>query len=373
MHLYLHIPFCKQKCSYCNFHFSTVLKHKTEMIEAICKELELRKNEINQPLETIYFGGGTPSILTDKELGQIFNKIEQLFEIQPNAEITLEANPDDLNAPKVKELRQTPVNRFSIGIQSFFNEDLQLMNRAHSAQEADASIKRVQDAGFENITIDLIYGAPTTTDTMWKQNLQKTLDLQVPHVSSYALTVEPKTILQHQISKGILTEINDARQQNQFNVLVETLTQNGFDHYEISNFGKQDFHSKHNSAYWKGKCYIGIGPSAHSYNVNSRAWNISNNTQYIKEIQQNKMPQEIEHLSHEDILNELTMIGLRTNYGIDLSKLQQQIPEDIYNEWFVGVERFSQEGKLMRKDNRLFLNPEYRFFADGIASELFVV
>lgn len=343
------------------------------MVDAICKEMELRKHEIQQPLETIYLGGGTPSILSDKELSQIFTKIESLFEIVPNAEITLEANPDDLNPNKINQLRKSPVNRFSIGIQSFFEKDLRLMNRAHSAQEAESSIKRTQDAGFENITIDLIYGAPTTTHEMWKTNLQKTIAFEVPHVSSYALTIEPKTILQHQIQKGILNEIDEAKQQHQFNLLVETLTQNGFEHYEISNFGKKEFHSQHNSAYWLGKNYVGIGPSAHSYDGNSRSWNFANNTRYLKQIFNNKLPQEKEILSPKDVLNELTMIGLRTSYGIDLVQLQHKIPEELYTEWKKNTTKFIQEGKLISKENTLFLHPKFRFFADGIASELFVI
>lgn len=344
------------------------------MIAAICKELELRKHEIQQPLKTIYLGGGTPSILTDKELSQIFTKIESLFEIVPNVEITLEANPDDLNQIKINQLRKSLVNRFSIGIQSFFEEDLRLMNRAHSAQEAESSIKRTQDAGFENITIDLIYGAPTTTHEMWKTNLQKAIEFEVPHVSSYALTIEPKTILQHQIQKGILKEIDDAKQQQQFQILVETLTQNGFEHYEISNFGKKGFHSQHNSAYWLGKNYVGIGPSAHSYNGDSRSWNVANNTQYVKHIFEGNLPQEEEEiLSPKDVLNELTMIGLRTIYGIDLELLQQKIPEELFLEWKQNTTKFIQDGKLIWKENKLFLHPNFRFFADGIAAELFLV
>ena len=373
MHLYLHIPFCKQKCSYCNFHFSTSFQQKSEMVEAICKELKLRQHEITKPLETIYLGGGTPSVLDASEFYQIFHQIETLFEIAPNAEITLEANPDDLNASKVNEIRQSPINRLSIGVQSFFDKDLKLMNRAHTAQEADASIKRSQDAGIENISIDLIYGSPTTTNEMWSKTLKKAIDLKVPHVSSYALTIEPKTIIQHQINKGIIADVDDEKQQHQFQMMVETLTSHGFDHYEISNFGKPDFYSKHNTSYWLGKLYTGVGPSAHGYNGKERYWNIANNSKYIQSIQQNKLNQEREILSPNDILNELTMIGLRTVYGIDLKLLKDQIPEELFTEWQENTKQFIEEGKLNLKENKLYLNPEFRFFADGIASDLFIV
>ncbi|MGI9527045.1 MAG: radical SAM family heme chaperone HemW, partial [Weeksellaceae bacterium] len=312
-------------------------------------------------------------VLTDQELNQIIKQIERLYEISDDVEITLEANPDDLTQNKINELAKTPINRFSIGVQSFFDEDLRLMNRAHNAQEADASIKRSQDAGFENITIDLIYGSPTTSDAMWKANLDKAVDLQVPHISSYALTIEPKTVLKHQIKVGKVQAVDDEKQQNQFKMLVETLTQHGFEHYEISNFGKSGFHSKHNSAYWLGKPYVGVGPSAHSFDLKSRSWNIANNTNYIKEIFTGNLPQETEILSPADILNELTMIGLRTVYGIDLEYLEKLIPGEILLDWRREVNPLLSEGKLIEKENKIFLNPDFRFFADGIASQLFIV
>lgn len=373
MHLYIHIPFCKQKCSYCNFHFSTSFGQKKEMVHAICRELELRKNEISQPLETIYLGGGTPSVLDSHEFYQIFSQIQKLFDVHPNAEITLEANPDDLNENKLNEVRQSPINRLSIGVQSFFDEDLQLMNRVHNAKEAEYAIKRSQDKGLENISIDLIYGGQTTSDLMWRENLDKAMELQVPHVSSYALTIEPKTILQHQIQKGILKDVDDFKQQKQFEILVEILTQKGFDHYEISNFGKPGFHSMHNTSYWLGKNYTGIGPSAHGYKGKERYWNVANNTLYIQAIHNNEIPQEIEVLKPEDIVNELTMIGLRTVYGIDIVNLQQKIPEDIYLKWRKNVDQYIAEDKLIFKDQKIFLNRDFMFFADGIASDLFIV
>lgn len=373
MHLYIHIPFCKQKCSYCNFHFSTSFQQKTEMVHAICKELKIRQNEIQEPLKTIYFGGGTPSVLNAEELYQIFEKIQHYFDVEPDAEITLEANPDDLTKSKLQEIRQSPINRLSIGVQSFFDEDLKLMNRVHNAQEAESAIKRSQDVGIDNISIDLIYGGQTTTDDMWNENLNKAIHLQVPHVSSYALTIEPKTILQHQINKGILKDVDDFKQQKHFEMMVQSLTSNGFEHYEISNFGKPSFHSKHNTSYWLGKNYVGIGPSAHGYNGKQRYWNVTNNTLYIQSITKNKLPQEIETLSEIDVLNELTMIGLRTIYGIDLQHLQQTISEELYQKWRENVESYVQENKLILDNNKLYLSPKFMFFADGIASDLFIV
>lgn len=343
------------------------------MVEAISKELLLRQHEVDKPLKTIYFGGGTPSVLNEKELSLIFSQIEKNFEIDPKAEITLETNPDDLNADKINMLKHFPVNRFSIGIQSFFEEDLVLMNRAHNAQQAESSVKRAQDAGFENISIDLIYGAPTTADAMWQTNLNKAVELQVPHISSYALTIEPKTALNHKINKGQIPKVDEAKQENQFQMLVETLLQHGFEHYEISNFALPGFRSLHNSAYWKGAQYIGIGPSAHSFDGRTRSWNVANNSRYIHEIQQNRLPAEKEILSPEDIINELTMIGLRWDGGIDLERVQNAVPEEIFEKWHAGTKRFIEEGKILEKEGKLLLNPAFRFFADGIASDLFIV
>jgi len=332
--IYIHIPFCKQKCSYCDFHFSTNLQHKSNLIQAINKELEIRKDEISTPLETIYFGGGTPSILSEIELESIFETIYKNYSTKNLKEITLEANPDDLNKEKLNFLKSTPINRFSIGVQSFFEEDLKLMNRAHNAQEAETSIKLAQDFGFENITIDLIYGSTTTTNEMWKQNLQKAIELNVPHISSYALTVEEKTILDHQIKKGITKPVDEDRQNEQFQLLVDTLTSNDFIQYEISNFGKEEYFSLHNSNYWKGIHYLGIGPSAHSYNGKTRAWNIANNSKYIQTINENKLPQEIEVLNEVEQFNEMIMIGLRTIYGIDLNRINSEV--STFSEFFLS-------------------------------------
>lgn len=371
--IYIHIPFCKQKCSYCDFHFSTNLQHKPNLIQAINKELEIRKNEISTPLETIYFGGGTPSILSEIELESIFETIYKNYSTKNLKEITLEANPDDLNKEKLNFLKSTPINRFSIGVQSFFEEDLKLMNRAHNTQEAETSIKLAQDFGFENITIDLIYGSTTTTNEMWKQNLQKAIALNVPHISSYALTVEEKTILDHQIKKGITKPVDEDHQNEQFQLLVDTLTSNDFIQYEISNFGKEDYFSLHNSNYWKGIHYLGIGPSAHSYNGKTRAWNIANNSKYIQTINENKLPQEIEVLNEVEQFNEMIMIGLRTIYGIDLNRINSEFSQPLVNSFHQELNQLINENLVEKKENRIILKPEAKFFADGIASRLFYI
>ncbi|MGV0945901.1 radical SAM family heme chaperone HemW [Empedobacter falsenii] len=371
--IYIHIPFCKQKCSYCDFHFSTNLQHKPNLIQAINKELEIRKNEISTPLETIYFGGGTPSILSEIELESIFETIYKNYSTKNLKEITLEANPDDLNKEKLNFLKSTPINRFSIGVQSFFEEDLKLMNRAHNTQEAETSIKLAQDFGFENITIDLIYGSTTTTNEMWKQNLQKAIALNVPHISSYALTVEEKTILDHQIKKGITKPVDEDHQNEQFQLLVDTLTSNDFIQYEISNFGKEDYFSLHNSNYWKGIHYLGIGPSAHSYNGKTRAWNIANNSKYIQTINENKLPQEIEVLNEVEQFNEMIMIGLRTIYGIDLNRINSEFSQPLVNSFYQELNQLINENLVEKKENRIILKPEAKFFADGIASRLFYI
>lgn len=371
--IYIHIPYCKQKCSYCDFHFSTNLQSKSQLVKAINNELIIRKNEINQPLETIYFGGGTPSILSESELNSIFETIYKHYSTQKVKEVTLEANPDDLSKEKLNFLKSTPINRFSIGVQSFFEEDLRLMNRAHNSQEAETSIKLVQDTGFDNITIDLIYGSSTTTNEMWMQNLEKAINLNVPHISSYALTVEEKTVLDHQIKKGKTKPIDDERQNEQFQILIDTLIHHGFIQYEISNFGKKDYFSHHNSNYWKGISYLGIGPSAHSYNGKSRAWNVANNTKYIQSLNENILPQEIEVLNEVDVFNEMIMIGLRTIYGIDLNRLKNEFPNYLKDYFSTELQQLIEEGLVEKQQNKIVLKPEAKFFADGIASRLFYV
>lgn len=373
--IYIHIPFCKQKCSYCNFHFSTSLGLKEEMIHGIKKEISLRKDELqNKKLQSLYFGGGTPSILGVDALKTITDEVLKHFSFENDIEITLEANPDDLDKQFLKELSSSYFNRLSIGTQSFYEEDLKLMNRAHNASQAEDSIKRAQDFGFENISIDLIYGSPTSSFQIWKDNLQRAVDLQVSHISSYALTVEPKTALENWISKDKIQSPNESEQNEEFYYMSEFLKEKGFVHYEISNFGKSDFFSKHNSAYWKYKEYLGIGPSAHSYDGNSkRSWNVANNSQYIKAFNENKLPLETEILSEKDKFNEMMMIGLRTIWGVDLTDFNSKFSEEIQSHFNNELKGKLEEGILQIEDNFLKIPEKSWFLADGIASDLFIV
>ncbi len=369
--IYIHIPFCKQKCSYCNFHFSTDLKFKSNMAEMIALELFMRKDEILEPVETIYFGGGTPSLLNSFELELIFNSIYKNYSVNSNPEITIETNPDDLTEFKIKEFKSFPFNRFSIGIQSFFDEDLKLMNRAHNSEEAIQSVKIAQENGFENITIDLIYGGQTTSDMMWQKNLEIALDLEVPHISSYALTVEPKTSLAYQIATKKWDEIDEDRQERQFHQMIQKLTEHDFVHYEISNFGKEGFFSQHNSNYWKGKSYLGVGPSAHSFDGKNRSWNPSNNSIYLKNVAENKLVNNVEVLSENDKFNELIMIRLRTIYGLNLSEIKRQYPEEFLSDFLIEIQPHL-DNDLIRNENDIFyLTEKGKFLADGIAASLF--
>ena len=373
--IYLHIPFCKQKCSYCNFHFSTSFSLKDEMLSAIKKEIQLRHNELeNKTLKSLYFGGGTPSVLSVDEIKSLIDEIQKYFSFDENIEITLESNPDDLNKNFLKELSQTEINRLSIGTQSFFDEDLKLMNRAHNASEAESSIKRAQDFGLVNISVDLIYGSPTSNFEIWKDNLSKTIELQVPHVSSYALTVEPKTALEKWIENGKVSSPQEAEQNQEFYYMKDFLKDNGFDHYEISNFGKPGFHSKHNSAYWKSEPYLGIGPSAHSYNGHlERSWNIANNPIYIKNLNQNILPKEKEILTEKDRFNEMIMIGLRTIWGVDLNRINQNFSSEVIDYLNQEIKSKIESGILEIENNYLKIPEKHWFLADGIASDLFIV
>jgi oxygen-independent coproporphyrinogen-3 oxidase len=371
--IYLHIPFCKKACHYCDFHFSTSPQYKEPMLKALRHELFLRKNYLgNQAIETIYFGGGTPSLLSANELQVLLGEIVDQFDVSSNAEITIEANPDDLNPQRVKELRQTLINRFSIGIQSFFEEDLRWMNRAHSAIEAQSSIKRVQDAGFENITADLIYGYPLLSNPKWEHNIQELIQLHIPHISSYAMTVEPATALSTFIKKGEQKAMDEGQSAAQFLILMEQLKEAGFEHYEISNFAKPGSYSKHNSNYWEGVSYLGIGPSAHSFNGESRQWNISNNAKYIDQIQNGKIPSEIEVLTKENRINEYIMTSLRTSKGMDLNKIKDQFGSDYANEIKNNLEPLTEKNWILMNEELITLTTDGKLFADHIASELFI-
>jgi oxygen-independent coproporphyrinogen-3 oxidase len=369
--IYLHIPFCKQACHYCDFHFSTSLKYKDEMLQALVKEIQLQKNYLlNDTIETIYFGGGTPSILEAGDINLLLDTITGLHTVTTNAEITLEANPDDLDKTKLQALRQTPVNRFSIGIQSFFDDDLQWMNRVHRANEAEASVKRAQDSGFENITVDLIYGYPLLTEQKWKHNLNKIFELDVPHVSAYSMTVEPKTALASFIRNKKQPAMNEQQSAEQFNLLMGAMAEKGFEHYEISNFCKPGHYSRHNSNYWHGVKYLGIGPSAHSYNGEARQWNIANNTKYIQSIQTNILPAEVEHLTESNRLNEYIMTSLRTVWGLDLDKLNA-IAATSSNILINEAQAFLEKEWIIRKGNKIYLTQTGKLYADHIAAELF--
>ena len=344
------------------------------MIDSILRELELRADYLqNQEIESIYFGGGTPSLLTNKEIDIILDKIDSLFEVIEDAEITLEANPDDLSEERLYSLAKSRVNRLSIGIQSFFEEDLKYMNRAHSAQEAEKCLEMATKL-FDNITIDLIYGVPNMSDERWRMNVNKALSYDIAHISSYALTVEEKTALDVLIKKGKLENVDEDLAESHFKILIEETAKEGFVHYEVSNFGKEGYFSKHNTSYWLGKSYLGVGPSAHSFNGVERSWNIANNTKYIKALQQNELPLEIEELSVEDRFNEAVMIGLRTIWGVDLNRIHSEFGDDLYFKLQKNYQNFIEQGLLeVSEDNHLKATPKGKFLIDGIASDMFIV
>ncbi|MGH2622451.1 MAG: radical SAM family heme chaperone HemW [Sphingobacterium sp.] len=373
--IYIHIPFCKQACHYCDFHFSTSMKYKEEMLDSLLKEIDLRVEYLqDKTIHSIYFGGGTPSLLESAEINKIIDHIAKHYEIKSDAEITLEANPDDLTKQKVNQLKTTTINRFSIGIQSFFQEDLLWMNRAHNDQEARSSIMRVQDAGFENITCDLIYGFPLLSDVKWTANMQSLIDLEVPHISSYAMTVEKQTALDHLIKKGKTPALDEQQSAHQMLMLLDKLTTAGYEQYEISNFAKPGKIAKHNSNYWKGQHYLGLGPSAHSYNGYSRSWNIPNNAQYLELIQQKELPLETENLSLSDQYNEYVMTGLRTKWGIDLQTIQNKFGSDTRKELLTNVDPYLNNNDVILSDKQVItLSQTGKLLADQIASALFIV
>ncbi len=369
--IYIHIPFCKQACHYCDFHFSTSLKKKDELISALAKELELRKSEFkNTTVETIYFGGGTPSLLSNDELKFLLDKVYSNYKVVEHPEITLEANPDDLSKDRIIQLSQTSINRLSIGIQSFFETDLKLMNRAHNAEEAKACLEE-STKYFNNISLDLIYGIPGASNEQWLKNIDIALSYNIPHISSYALTVEPKTALASFIKKGIIENVNDEQAHEQFLLLKERLEEEGFIHYELSNFGKEGYFSKNNSAYWQGKPYLGIGPSAHSFNGRQRAWNVRNNSKYIKALQQNELPIDIETLTKTDQYNEYIMTGLRTIWGVSLKKVETDFGLIFKDYLLEQATVFINQHLLYIDEDHLHVTKKGLFLSDGIASELF--
>ena len=363
--IYIHIPFCKQACNYCNFHFVTSLRYKNELVAALLKEIELRKNYLQgETNETIYFGGGTPSLLSTEDCQLLIEKCKTSFIVTGDAEITLETNPDDITDEKLSGWKAAGINRLSIGIQSFFEEDLRWMNRAHSASQAINSLQLAIQQ-YNNITVDLIYGHPLLTDEKWKQNVDRIIKLNIPHISCYALTIEPKTPLDKLIRENKKENIDPERQAHQFLLLMDWLSEAGYEHYEISNFAKPRMRSRHNSSYWSGKKYLGIGPSAHSFDGETRQWNIANNQTYIDSITEGLIPAEKEILSTIQKLNEYIMTSLRTIQGLDLNKVGG-------SEFKVRSQKFIDAEKMIEEDGFLKLTREGKLFADGIAAELFI-
>lgn len=369
--IYIHIPFCKQACHYCDFHFSTSMKKKEEMVMALAKEIEMRKNEFqDEQVETIYFGGGTPSILAVSDIKLLIDAVYSNYNIVENPEITIEANPDDLSKERIIELSYNKINRLSIGIQSFFEEDLKLMNRAHNSAEAKKCLEFATQY-FENISVDLIYGIPGLSNDRWQKNIDLALSFGVKHISSYALTVEPKTALATFVKNGTIAKPDDDSAFEQFHILINTLLEHDFMHYELSNFGKENYFSKNNSAYWLGQKYIGIGPSAHSFDGKMRGWNVSNNSKYIASIQNNFLPIEKELLTKTDLYNEYVMTGLRTIWGVSLIKIENDFGVDYLNYLIINSKRFIEDEQLFLENKILRTTSKGKFLTDGIASSLF--
>ncbi len=370
--LYIHIPFCKQACHYCNFHFSTSLKYKDALINALLKEIELQQDYLGtSSLDSIYLGGGTPSLLTRIELEKIFNKINEYYTIHTPTEITLECNPDDLDLEKLSILRDTAINRLSIGVQSFFDEDLSIMNRAHNQKQAHTSIENAIKYGFENLTIDLMYGLPNLTNEKWEKNLAFTFDYNIPHISCYSLTVEEGTALQHFVKNKKIKILTEETTAHQFELLMAACKANDYIHYEISNFAKQGRFAIHNSNYWKSKKYLGIGPSAHSYNGHSRQWNINNNALYINALKESKLPFTKENLSKAQQYNEYILTSLRTIWGCNIEKIRKLAPS--YEPFFLKMSNpYISKGLILKKGDNYVLSPEGKLLSDSIALDLFL-
>ena len=380
--IYIHIPFCKQACHYCDFHFSTTFGKKEAMVLALQNELKLRKEAFeNEVVETIYFGGGTPSVLDLNEIEAIITAVYENYKVAENPEITLEANPDDLIFTDTGRsqgfnvfgaYRNLGINRLSIGIQSFFEEDLKFMNRAHNAIEAANCLKEATKY-FDNISIDLIYGVPGMTNDRWEQNIEKALSFDLPHISSYALTVEPNTALASFIKKGIVVPLDDEAAQSHYDILTSRLAKAGFVCYEISNFGKPNYFSKNNTAYWQGKKYMGIGPSAHSYDGENRGWNVRNNAKYIKAIAEEQLPMEIETLSKTDRYNEYIMTGLRTIWGVSLVRVENDFGKNRLEYLNQQARKYIEKDLLYIQDGILLVTKKGKFLTDGIAADLFML
>lgn len=369
--IYIHIPFCRQACHYCNFHFATSLRYKNELIAALLKETDLQKNYLkDEEVDSIYFGGGTPSLLEISDIRLQLEKISELFSVASNAEITLEANPDDITEEKLKGWKEAGINRLSIGVQSFFDKDLLWMNRAHNAEQSRECLQLAL-RHFSNITIDLIYGYPLLTDEKWNKNIELFFSLNIPHLSCYALTVETNTPLQKMIKEKKKADVDPGIQSEQFLQLMNQMKNAGYEHYEISNFAKPGFRSRHNSSYWQGEKYLGLGPSAHSFNGVSRQWNIANNKIYIAAINKNEVPFEVEQLTPVQQLNEYIMTSLRTLEGLDLGRVGSFEPGVQRQELRDKCKKYFESGKMIEENNFLKLTNEGKLFADGIAADLF--
>ena len=373
MHLYVHIPFCRQACHYCDFHFSTNTSGKRAVVEAIAREIVLRTPYlVEKNLDTIYFGGGTPSLLEEDELDLLLSTIHQQFEVSPNAEITLEANPDDLNQEKLNQFANAGINRLSIGIQSFHEPHLKLLNRIHSAREAENCVKIAQDAGIDNISIDLIYAIPAADHSILQSDMEKAFDLEIAHISAYCLTIEPQTAFGSWLKKKKIKPIDEEFAASQFEILVSSLSQNGYEQYEISNFARNEQYSQHNSSYWKQHPYLGVGPSAHSYNGVSREYNISNNAKYLASIQQHVIPSTYEKLSAEDRVNEYLLTGLRTKWGVQYAELHALSDGRFMRQHEAELKNMARNGWILSDQKIILLTETGKLFADRIASDLFI-
>lgn len=372
--IYLHIPFCKQACHYCDFHFTTSLRGRDDLLQAMLTELKRRSPEAaEQTIDTIYFGGGTPSLLSYGELMKFFDVLYTQYKINPLAEITLEANPDDLSKAFLKSVKSTPVNRLSIGIQSFHSEDLLRMNRAHDAAMAKACVPDAAEAGFENISVDLIYGLPFLDMQRWQENVRLALMLPITHLSCYGLTIEPKTALSWQITKGQVPAPDDDVAASQYEWLLDEAEAKGFPWYEISNLSKPGMESKHNTSYWNGIPYIGIGPSAHSFNGQQRRWNVKSNALYLKEINEGKQAAETEVLSHADKFHELILTSLRVRKGLAVAEVRKEYGVSIAGQLIEAAGQFVEKAWLEPIDTHLRLTRQGLLFADKITAELFII
>ncbi|MDN5204015.1 radical SAM family heme chaperone HemW [Fulvivirgaceae bacterium BMA10] len=372
--IYIHIPFCKQACYYCDFHFSTNNRFVSRMVNALRKEIDLRKDYFGrEPVETIYLGGGTPSMLSERDLSSVFDQLNRLFKIEDVSEITIEANPDDLTKEKLIILRDLGINRLSIGIQSFNDEVLKFMNRAHDSSQAIKCLTLAHDHGFENISIDLIYGIPQSSDAVWQADLKLAMQLAFPHISSYCLTIEEKTVFGKWVKTGKMQKANEDYAARQFEMLMDTLEENDYEQYEISNFSLQGFRSQHNSNYWKQKKYLGIGPSAHSFDGTTRQFNIPNNALYMKSIDQNHIPSTVEKLSLADQTNEYLLTSLRTSWGCELQKLKTDFGHDLIAKNKNYIHDLLEKRMIQIQDDQLTLTRQGKLLADEITANLFLV